>query len=183
MNRLGVRVEVWPVAADEHAIWLVAPEADAWRSGIIPDRLESHQAARQILRAHNGYPNAPGGAWDAVMLLHSTSWRADDDAVILTYVAALGGFGSHEYVRDVWPHARPLTLTLTDTVGKPEPALPIDPPTPRYIDVLMHGVRHLAMLRDTDTAARDALDEHWVAHLGRLQPTLAGMYLVTDEAS
>ncbi len=173
---LSVRVEVWPVAADESGIWLVSPEGDAWQSDVIEADTEPHRAVNDLLRTKPGYRNAAGGALDAVQLLHSTSWRADRDAVVLTYVAVLGGHGSHAFVREAWPEARPLGPQLTDSVGKPFPHGAIEPPTPRYIDVLLHAIRHLRFLLDTDVSAQAALDEHWRQYLRQLQPALAGMY-------
>jgi hypothetical protein len=167
-DRLGVRVEVWPVAADEFGIWLVSEEADAWRSDYVPAVTEPHKIAEQLLDAREQF--------NRLRLLHSTSWRTDRDAVVLTYIAVLGGHGSHEYVRDVWTSARPLTLDTAEAVGRPLPHGPVEPPTPRYIDVLMHGVRHLRFLLETDIQAQAGLDDHWRRSLSELQPTLAGMY-------
>jgi len=185
-GRLGVQVEVWPLAADRYGIWLVSPEGDAWRSDLLAADTEPHRAVQEVLRGHDGHPAAAAGALDAVRLVHSTSWRTDraggDNAVVLTYVAVLGGHGlvggggDMEFVRDVWSDARPLTLEVSDAVGKPHNRSPIEPPTPRYIDVLMHGVRHLRFLLDTDAQATAALDDHWRDHLRNLEPALAGMY-------
>ena len=175
---LAVRVEVWPVAADRFGIWLVSPEGDAWRSDLLRADNEPHRAVQQVLREHPEQRHAAGGAADSVRLLHSPSWRMDRDAVVLTYVAVLGGHGSHEYVRDVWPDARPISHELTDAVGKPFPHGPIEPPTPRYIDVLLHGIRHLRFLLDTDDSARAELDDYWQLHLYNLHPALAGMYRI-----
>lgn len=166
---LGVRVEVWPVAADEFGIWLVSDEADAWRSGYVPADSEPHRAAERLLDEHQQF--------NQLRLLHSTSWRTDRDAIMLTYIAVLGGHSSHEFVRDVWPHARPLTLEAATAVGKPLPHGPAEPPTPRYIDVLMHAVRHLRFLLETDVHAQAALDDHWQHSLNNLQPALASMYM------
>lgn len=167
-DRLGVRVEVWPVAADQFGIWLVSEEADAWRSDYVPAESEPHRAVEQLLDERHQFNH--------VQLLHSTSWRTDRDAVVLTYVAVLGGHESHEFVLDVWPHARPLTVDTAQAVGKTLPHGPIDPPTPRYIDVLMHAVRHLRFLLETDVHAQAALDDHWRRSLNDLKPTLARMY-------
>ncbi|MFC7650295.1 hypothetical protein ACFQX6_65735 [Streptosporangium lutulentum] len=165
---LGVKVEVWPVAADKFGIWLVSPEGDAWRSEPITSDTEPHKTVEHLLDARHEF--------NRVRLLHSTSWRTEQDSIVLTYIAVLGGHGSHEYVPDIWPQARPLSLGLAEQVGKPIPHGPTEPPTPRYIDVLMHGVRHLRFLMDTDVHAKAGLDDCWQTHLYMLQPTLAGMY-------
>jgi len=163
IERMGVRVEVWPVAADELAIWLVSQEGDAWRSALIEADSEPHWAMQEVLRDRSEV--------GATALVHSTSWRVDhkQGAVVLTYVAVLGthgeagarnlgGHGEYTYVREVWPDARPLTLVLVELAGKPPRHGPIEPPTPRYLDVLLHGVRHLRFLMDTDASAQAAVD-------------------------
>jgi hypothetical protein len=105
----------------------------------------------------------------------------DGPSVVLTWIAVLGVDGYAEadgevFVQDVWPGAVPLGPALAGAVGPTIPHGPLDPPTPRYIDVLLHGVRHLRFLLDTDAHVRDALNEHWRRHLAELTPALAGMY-------
>src|SRR5271165_1416835 len=48
-----------------------------------------------------------------------------------------------DFVREAWPEARPINLDLAEVVGKPLSYRPSEAPTPRHIDVLMHGLRHL----------------------------------------
>jgi hypothetical protein len=109
---------------------------------------------------------------DAV-LLHSTSWRVDGPAIVLTYIAVIRCDG---LVRDRWANAMPVSSSLTEVVGKPPTNSPIDPPAPRYVDVLMHGLRHLKFLLDTDATNAAALDDTWQRHLAELNPALATMY-------
>lgn len=168
---MTVRVEVWPVAADEAGIWLL--DTDAWRPNLpVMADTEPHADVELELASH--------GALAQVRLLHSTSWRMDGPAMMVTYVAVVGLGG---LVRERWPAARPVSGELADAVGKPAAHGPTDPPTPRYIDVLMHGLRHLAFLLGTDTTCGDALDEHWRRHLAGLQPALAGLYQETPESA
>lgn len=191
-ERMGVRVEVWPVAADPAGIWLLTEDGDAWRSGPIQAGSEPHREVTELIRLH--------GEQRAIALLHSTSWRVDtgvtggvEDALVLTYIAVLGSHGraglryadergpanlhgDFEYVRELWPWARPLSLRLVEQVGRPPYHAADAPPAPRHIDVLMHAVRHLRFLLDTDVSAKAALDDHWRMHLGDLRPSLAGMY-------
>lgn len=47
---------------------------------------------------------------------------------------------------------------------------------PRYIDVLLHGLRHLRFLLDSDATNAAALAEPWPQHLAPLTPALATMY-------
>jgi hypothetical protein len=166
LEPMTVWVEVWPVAADTAGLWLVSGD-DAWRSGPVMADGEPHAEVCTLLAT------SEVEAIFAVELIHSTSWRVDGAAVILTYVVPLRGDG---YVRDRWPGARPITLRLADAVGKPPPHDPTEPPEPRYIDVLMHALRHLRFLVDADASNRAAMDPELRRHLEPLEPALARMY-------
>ncbi|MEU9832737.1 hypothetical protein AB0D67_14535 [Streptosporangium sp. NPDC048047] len=163
-DRAGVRVEVWPVTADSVGLWLISG-ADAWRSGPIAQDSDPHTTVETLLADHSASAD--------VTLLHSTSWRAEDGDVILTYVAVVG---CSDLAREQWPDAAPINPALPDAVGKPIPVEATEAPIPRYIDVLMHGLRHLRFLLHTDSAARSALCDRWKAHLQAFVPALAGMY-------
>ena len=164
-ENMPVFVEVWPLAADEKGIWLTSGD-DAWRSTLaVPSDSEPHAEVELVLGAH--------GASQEAILIHSTSWRVDGPRLILTYVAVLY---AGEIVRNRWTDARPISLRLADAVGNPTPTAPTEPPIPRYIDVLMHGIRHLRFLMDNDATAANALRNPWPNHLGSLSPALAGMY-------
>ncbi|GAA5188211.1 hypothetical protein GCM10023322_38340 [Rugosimonospora acidiphila] len=116
---------------------------------------------------------AQNQALDDLLLLHSTSWRVDGPAVMVTYIAVISSFG---LVRDRWPDARPVRIGLATAVGKPPVASPVEPPEPRYIDVLMHALRHIRFLLETDDTNSAVLDQRWRRHLASLEPALAGMY-------
>ncbi|MDF5751946.1 hypothetical protein [Spongiactinospora sp. TRM90649] len=159
-----VRVEVWPISADQVGLWLISGQ-DAWRSDAIRQDSDPHSAVEALLEEHQTAD---------VKLLHSTSWRADDTAVILTYVAVVGC--SEELALDRWPRAVPISPELPDAVGKPIEVTATEAPFPRYIDVLMHGLRHLQFLLQTDSSAREALCDVWRGHLAGFRSALAGMY-------
>jgi hypothetical protein len=162
---MQVWVEVWPVAADQTGIWLVSGD-DAWRPLIsVTADTEPHAEIELILAEH--------GALADAQLIHSTSWRVDGPAVILTYIAVLSVI---DLVRTRWPSALPISVSVAQAVGAPLTNAPNAAPTPRYIDVLKHAVRHLAFLLRNDATAATALTEPWPAHLAEIQPTLAGMY-------
>ena len=110
---------------------------------------------------------------DDVALLHSTSWRVDGPRVVLTYMALVR---SADLVRETWPSAMPINLDLAEAVGKPLGYKPSEPPTPRHIDVLMHGLRHLRFLMSTDSANTAAMDGYTQQHLAKLDPAFAAMY-------
>jgi len=167
MEPMTVRVEVWPVAADDVGIWLVGG-GDAWRNTLpVMADSEPHAEVELLLSQHS--------ARDSVTWLHSTSWRPEGTSVMLTYLAALRTSGP---VRVEWPDALPVSPDLLSAVGKPFPHAADAPPVPRHIDVLLHGLGHMATLtapgRDATTAA--ALTGHWTQHLTAFEPTVAGMY-------
>jgi hypothetical protein len=167
MEPMTVRVEIWPVAADQLGVWLVSG-GDAWRDALpVMADSEPHSDVELLLSRR--------GARDAVVWLHSTSWRTENTSVVLTYLAALR---TPELVRVTWPDALPVSPDLLDAVGKPFTHAPDAPPVPRHIDVLLHGLGHMATLiepgRDATTAA--ALDGPWQQHLTVFEPTMAGMY-------
>lgn len=159
------RVEIWPVSADQTGIWLVSGD-DAWRPSL-PVMADTEPHADVELELYSR------GVTDGVMLLHSTSWRVDGPAIVLTYMAVLENPGT---VLDRWPGARPVSPLLLEAVGKPPTHSPIAPPAPRHIDVLLHGLRHFRLLMTTDATSSAALTEPWPTHLRPLQPALAGLY-------
>jgi len=161
---LGVRVEVWPLAADAAGIWLIGG-TEPWRSEPVPSAGDPHLAVTGLLAEHR--------VLDAAGLVHSTSWRVDRDDVVLTYLSVLR---SSRRVRDDWPLAMSVRPEVVDSVGRPWASEPLEPPVPRPIDVLLHGLRHLRFLLDSDAGVRSALDETWRLHLEEFEPTLARMY-------
>jgi hypothetical protein len=168
--------EVWPVAADDEGLWLLAEDSILAPTAVQADGdvfADVGYVLDQI-----GYPatglddsDRPG-----VLTVHSTSWRKAGPAVVLTFIAALEppeGF----YVPDVDLGAgHPIGLRLMDRVGRPATHAPGRAPQVRDIDVLMHGLRHLAFLVQTDATERDALGPVWARHLSGLEPALAGLY-------
>lgn len=156
-------VEVWPVSADSVGLWLISG-SDALRSDVIAHESDPHTTAEVLLSEH--------AETAEVKLLHSTSWRAEEGDVILTYVAIIS---CTDLVRDQWKQASPISPALPEAVGKPIPVQANEAPIPRYIDVLMHGLRHLRFLH-TDSVARAALCGRWKGHLVAFLSALAGMY-------
>ncbi len=139
-------VEVWPLAADENGIWLVSGG----------ELLTGQHDPRMQLD-----------------LIHSPSWRVDGPSIILTWV---GIARADNLVIEQWPNALPVTAKLFEKVGNPITHAANEPPTPRDIDVLMHAIRHLRFLRDTDESARAAMTKPWLQHLATWEPALSGLY-------
>ena len=164
-------IELWPLAADEARIWLLSGTGP-WESTLpVMSDGDPLFEARDTLWSN--------GALDPPLLVHGTSWRVDGQRFLLTHVAVIGVRG---LVLDAWPNAQPVSLELANAVGKPLPYHPAEAPTPRYIDVLLHAIRHLRFLLDTDDGNAAAFDEHWRKHLKRLRPALAGMYRMDKPA-
>ena len=164
---MQVYPEVWPISADEIGIWLVSGN-DAWRPGIPVSADSEPHAEIELLLSERG-------ASDDTVFLHSTSWRVDGPHLVVTYLAVLRRPG---LVRDHWSEALPVSVNMAHAVGQPPVHGPTDAPAPRYVDVLLHGLRHLAFLVGPtgDGTARAVLGDPWPGHLGQFRPTLAGMY-------
>jgi hypothetical protein len=165
-NPMPVRVELWPLAADDLGIWLISGD-DALRSGPVASDSEPHAEAELLAAMHLG-ADVPADIY------HSTSWRPDGQSVILTYVACFAPAG--EFVRDTWPGALPVSARMHEAVGNPPGHGAAEPPAPRYVDVLMHAIRHLRFLMDTDATASAAMTPTWRKHLAAWAPALSGMY-------
>jgi hypothetical protein len=104
-------------------------------------------------------PGAAGG------LLHSTSWRVERDAVVLTYAA----------LPDPYPFRAMAVAPEHDAPISADPLAPC-PPGVRPVDVAAHACRHLAFLRHTDSLVADcaaALPELW-RPITRFAPGMAG---------
>ena len=164
-ENMGVIGEFWVVTADRVGIWL--PEGGPLYTVPVPADSEPHfEIELELLRL---------GLRDRVTLMHSTSWRTDYKlgGLVVTYMVVVA---TDDLVRGIWPHARPVTLAAVEAVGKPEPHAPDAPPTPSHFDVLMHGLRHLRFLMDTDPSNAAAMGELLRRHLEPLEPALAGLY-------
>jgi len=98
-------------------------------------------------------------------LLHSTSWRFEGGAVVLTYAAV--------------PDPTPIGATPLDPErGAPYPMDPLAPGAVRLTahDVAVHALRHLSYLRRSDPLVARGIHgqaELWEA-IGRYEPALAG---------
>jgi hypothetical protein len=177
-EKMGITVEVWPLAADEAGIWLLSGD-DAWRHGPVWGDSDVHDEVERLLFDHGIDPGSENflvtPEMPPVAVIHSTSWRPDGPAVVLTYMATVRVPG---YVLETWPQAAPVTSALPAAVGKAPPHGAAQVPVPRVVDVLLHGLRHLKFLAgpdgDAETAA--ALDGNWLQHLAPLRPALAEMF-------
>lgn len=172
LEPMTVQVEVWPVAADRIGLWLISG-SDAWRSDAVMADGDVHFEVEMLLHEH-GISDADAPA------LHSTSWRPDGPAIVLTYMAVVNPGGA---VRERWPHALPITAELAEAVGKPPTHAANEAPVPRYVDVALHGLRHLAYLREHDATNAAAMGDLWRQHLAPFESALAGMYSEPHKAA
>lgn len=93
------------------------------------------------------------------MLAHSTSWRRDGSAVILSFVVVIGpeqasGLGSAPIRRAEL--ARSEATRAPASIG--------------HAQVLEHGLRHMAWLAQDDEVVADRLTEGWRDALGAYMP-------------
>ena len=144
-----VQAEVFVVWLDGVAIQLTGPDGPrAWylQLGATEHPVE---VVDRIVRDVIGPP----------LLVHSTSWRRDRDAVILSFVVVIGPelVGSMESV----------------AVGRAELARSAATVAPREIAVeavVEHGLRHLAWLADDDPVVATTLPEGWRTILAAYLP-------------
>lgn len=168
--------EAWPLGADATGLYLLSGTGP-WPSDYIGCQSDP-QTMVEIELIQRGIPVGPD------LPLHSTSWRveydrqADRNFGIYTFMAVVP---CPELVYDRWPHAEPIPPELAEELGQ-APRHPVGQlPDVPYWFVLLHGLRHLRFLRDTDSDLRDALDADWRRHLERFTPAIARMYLRLQE--
>jgi hypothetical protein len=143
----GVWLEILPVFLDARGIGALRPDGGgSWRLAYGGD--DVHRVIARELAAAGLEPRA----------VHSTSWRQERGAVVLTHVAAVGrpagdvpGFRHWPVRQRAMAHGTALT-------------------PPARIDlehVVAHALRHLAWLAVADGAVRRALGPEWRSALRR----------------
>ncbi|MGI5240076.1 hypothetical protein [Dactylosporangium sp. CA-139066] len=156
-DRGRIRVEVLVAGARDGAVYYrpvdgeLPPQAhpDAVAAGLAASLVDARPVA-----APAGFGGAqsdgPQPGWaPPLTILHSTSWRYADGAVVLTYVAVVDGEPEPGAVR-LGPH------------GIAHSGDPVAPSPPRICPdaVATHAVRHLAWLRAGDEVVATALAGH-----------------------
>jgi hypothetical protein len=144
-----VRAEVFMVWLNRDRIEIAGPDgARAWIVQL--DEVEHPvEAVDRIVRGLIGAP----------LLVHSTSWRRDSAAVILSFVVVIGPGRVAG-----WESA---------PVGRAELARSAATRAPNAIgtgQVLEHGLRHLAWLAQDDAVVRDRLSPAWKVALAGYVP-------------
>ena len=142
-----VTAEVFTLVRDGARILLTGPcGADPWL--IETDRSEHPlDVVRRMVHDVLGEP----------VLVHSTSWRFDRQSVYLSFVVVLETAGTMPFVPvDRADLARSGATTAPASIG--------------HLQVLEHGIRHLAWLSTEDAVVRDTLDAGWHDILGEYVP-------------
>ena len=93
------------------------------------------------------------------ILVHSTSWRRDRDAVILSFVVVIG--------RELVDGMASVPVERADLARSAATAAPRDIATSAVVE---HGLRHLAWLVQDDPVVRDELPPAWVPLLAAYVP-------------
>lgn len=151
----GIEVE-GPVQAEVFVVWLNGDHLElTGPCGAAPWLIElgdvEHPVAvvERIVRDVVGPP----------VLVHSTSWRRDGAAVVLTFVVVIEP--SLVAAMDTAPIGRS-ELARSEATAPPESI--------EYGQVLEHGLRHLAWLVVDDTVVREELSDGWPAALESYVP-------------
>jgi hypothetical protein len=166
---MGVRAEVWPVAASEEGLWLLSG-VEGLQSGPVPVAMSVYEAVRSLLRSIG---------IEQLAILHGTSCRDEYGYAVQTHIAV----ADCPDVLAHWPLAEPISLEVLGQVGPPPTHGPAEVPDNRYIDVLAHALRHLAFLQAHDATAAAAMPALMVPHLDALSPVLYVMYDQVHQAA
>ncbi len=162
---MHVVAHVWPLAADDAGIWLLSG-GGPWQSLPVPADSEPHEAAELELMTHQ--------ALAETVVLHSSGWLIEGNAVVTTYFAIVDCPG--EPAKAHWPQAEPVSPGLARLMGPPPTHGATEAPAPPFWHVLQHAVRHVAYLRDRDATVAAKLTPAWRRHLAEWQPEIARMY-------
>jgi hypothetical protein len=144
-----VRAEIFLVWMPGDRIELTGPDGPRAWTIELDDVEHPVEAVERIVRGIVGPP----------LLVHSTSWRRDGPAVVLTFLAVIGpGQG---------------TGLASEPIGRAELARSEATRAPDAIgtsQVLEHALRHLAWLVEDDPVVRDRLDDEWRGALATYVP-------------
>jgi predicted small integral membrane protein len=135
-----VRVEVFVVSMAGADLVLTGPD------GARPWHIETHGSGHPMDEAREVVERL----LPDVSLFHSTSWRWDHEAVVLTFLAVLPAqaIGSMEAV-------------VVPRVGLARSEATRAPSVIESTHVLEHALRHLAWLAKEDDVVRRELDDRW----------------------
>jgi hypothetical protein len=144
-----VQAEVFVVWLDDAGLALTGPCGSAPWLIEIADAEHPVETVARIVRSTIGEP----------ILVHSTSWRRDGQAVVLTFVVAI--------------ESNLVGTMETAPIGRADLARSDATAAPRvigYEQVLEHGLRHLAWLAADDPVVATELSPSWKIALAGYAP-------------
>lgn len=144
-----VRAEVFVIAHDHDGIVLTGP------CGAAPWEIESHGVDHPLDLVRSMADRVLG----QILLLHSTSWRWDKEAVILSFVVVI-----HPETIGAMPAVPVGRVALARSSATEAPA------DIGWLQVLEHGLRHLAWLAKEDDVVRQTLTDGWKSSLESYVP-------------
>jgi len=144
-----VQAEVFVVWLNEDHLELTGPCGAAPWLIELGDTEHPLEVVERIVRDGVGPPR----------LLHSTSWRRDRGAVILSFVAVIDG----SQVGDMASTRIGRTALARSTATEA-------PSTIAFEQVVEHGLRHMAWLAQDDAAVATELSERWRVALAGYVP-------------
>jgi hypothetical protein len=163
-----VRCEILPVTCiDGHILTLrrgsaTDSSAPGWWYELPPGQHPTRTVVNALSRELDGIFDP------ATSIVHSTSWRYEAEHLVLSYLTVL---------QPAQPlTTAPLGFLLQPVETKPDQASRTsDPCAIAVIDVLTHGLRHLAMLRIGDPGVAENLSGCWHELLASWNPLPAGL--------
>jgi hypothetical protein len=143
-----------PVQAEIFVVWLKGDHLElTGPCGAAPWYVEVDATDHPVEVVDRIVRNALGQA----RLVHSTSWRRDRDAVILSFVVVVDSAGDMDSV----PIGR-AALARSEATAAPAAIA--------YTQVVEHGLRHLAWLAQDDPVVSHELSPDWKRILGEYVP-------------
>lgn len=144
-------VEILPVYLRDGRIFRLAPDgSDIWHVTFEPAMHPGEVAVREL----NRLDLEP-------VVIHSTSWRLQEESLVLTYVVVLND-PLTEADGFVSVPARPGDLAVGTAMAAPD-SIDIE-------EVASHALRHLAWLAGRDKPIREALGDAWRTALTAYEP-------------
>ena len=136
-----------PVQAEVFVVWLNGERLElTGPCGAAPWIIELESAEHPVETVERIVRDVIGPA----RLVHSTSWRRDRDAVILSFVVVIG-----QELRGAMPSE---PIGRTELARSAATAAPADI---SHLQVLEHALRHLAWLADDDAVVAAELSPEW----------------------
>ena len=142
-----------PVRAEVFMVWLNGERLElTGPDGAAPWMADSEHPVEAVDRIVSGLVGPP-------LLVHSTSWRRDRAAVILSFVAVIGPEQASGMASAPIPRAE---LARSDATRAPA--------SMGHAQVLEHGLRHLAWLAQDDEVVAERLTGAWQDALAAYVP-------------